>query len=136
MPHRTYRPLARTALLSCALLLLACATPRETVFIAPTHETVIASLEPAYGGGQHIVVQNNSTVEIVVTSVRLSECENIRNRCDMKRLRVAVGPRGRHRIMTVELGNRDRRYNFRYSFTWEAAEAAPPAIPGIPSPGR
>ena len=123
-------PLAPRQLLllgAAAAVLFACApaTPRQAVYVAPTHQTVTTRLEASYDGrGQHVVVENRSTVEIIVTSLQLRECENIKNQCAVQRLRVPVRPGQQVRLATVTVANPEQRSNFRYSWTWELAPQA------------
>ena len=108
----------------------ACASTGERTFVAATDRTVVSRLEPASGGrGQHVVVQNSSTVEIVVNGVALADCEHVRTRCEVHRLRVPVGPGQRRQVFTIVTDGSDQGHNFRYSISWEAS-AAPPDIPG------
>lgn len=118
---------------ACALLaplgFADCAVNPERAYLAPSDATVTARLEAAYGGeGQHIVVQNSSTVEVVVTSVHLLECANIKNRCELVPMQRSIKPGQRLRLMTVQPATPNDGYNFRYSWTWQAA-TAPPQIP-------
>jgi hypothetical protein len=105
-------------------MLFACApaTHHQALYIAPTHKTVTTRLEASNSGrGQHIMVENRSTVEIIVTGVQLRECENIKNQCAVQRLRKSVRPGQQVRVATVEVANPEQRSNFRYSWTWEVA---------------
>lgn len=114
------------------LALAGCATTGEQVFyVAPTDQTVTARLEAAWDGkGQNIIVENRSSVEVTATSVHLSNCENIKNPCEVTRLRVPVRPGEQRRLKTIEAQNTSRTYDFRYSWTWEASGTAP-ALPNL-----
>lgn len=114
----------------CTLCLVApvfaCAGNAVTTFVAPSDHTVRSRLEPARNGrAQQVVVENSSTVEIVVNAVVLSQCENIRTRCETHPLRIPVGPGQRRPVFTIETTGGDAGHNFRYSFSWEASNAAP-----------
>jgi hypothetical protein len=121
----------RLAVAALSLLMAGCATKGERVFVAPTEHTVTARLEPVNDGrGQHVIVENRSTVDIVVTGVRLSDCENLKNRCELTRMRRTVRPGQRQRVMTILQDNATRGHNFRYSWSWEAAGSTPVLIDG------
>lgn len=103
-----------------------CASAAQRVYVAPSDQTVTTGMEAAWDGrGQHIYVENHSTVEITVTSLHPRECENIKNRCEVDRLRVQVAPGQRRRLATVQPENSNRAYNFRYSWTREVSGTSP-----------
>lgn len=122
---RPTRRASRIAML-CATLLAACASSTERVYVAPSNDTVITSLEASYDGrGQQIYVTNLSSVPIVVTSLHLRECKNIRNRCEVRRMNVLVEPGKRRQIELVEYDRTGTGGStFRYSWSWEQAEGA------------
>lgn len=112
-----------------SLGLAGCAANVEQAYLAPSDATVTARLEAAYSGeGQHVIVENRSTVEVVVTSLHLRDCENVKNRCEVVRMRRPVKPGQRERLVTVQPAAPNLGYNFRYSWTWQAA-GAPPELP-------
>jgi hypothetical protein len=118
------------ALPICAALLTglgACASAgqRERVYVAPSNDTVVSTLEQSGTSEQpvHVVyVTNNSTVPITVFAVALSECENVRQRCEPHRLNVLVGPGRRQSVFRVEPRQTNRSFGFRYGFSWRVAE--------------
>lgn len=131
MPTPRTRPPGRAA-----LLLLAClggcapAVQREQAYVAPTEHSVTTRLEAAYDGrGQHVVVENNSTVDLVATSLHLRDCKNIRNPCQVHRMRVPLRAGQRVRLATVEVRDTERPSSFRYSWTWQVARPAPTPAP-------
>ena len=106
------------------LAAVSCATARQTVYVAPSNETVTAETVAGYDGIRQLVyVTNSSTVPIVITSIQLRDCENVRNRCEVARLRVPVGPGQRALLATIEPENRERAFTYRYSWSWEVAAA-------------
>lgn len=116
----------KAAILTIVLLAGGCAAKRETVFIAATDATVSARLEVTGDGmAQRVVVTNLSTVPITVTSVRLHSCENIKNRCDVVRLRVQVEPNQKRNVLVVRPEAQNKAYKFEYSWSWEAANRPP-----------
>lgn len=101
----------------------ACSSPRTLVYLAPSNQTVRAATEMAFSGdGQTIYVTNDSSVPIMVTGLRLTDCENIKNRCETMRVRVRVDPGRRQAVLTVKPDNPNRGHSFRYTYTWEPAQ--------------
>jgi hypothetical protein len=62
---------------------------------------------------------NHSTHAIVVTSLRLMECENIQGSCGTRRMKERVPPGGRVMIQRVRPRFPEQPSGFRYTFTWE-----------------
>lgn len=121
----------RFAVVLAVMVLGGCAAKTERTFLAPSQSTINARLESTYSGeGAHVVVLNGSTVGVVVTSVTLTDCENIRNRCETVRLRVPLAPGQRKQVLTVTRADPNKGHSFRYSWSWEAANALP-TIPGL-----
>ena len=73
------------------------------------------------GDGQYIYVINHSSAAITITGLQLTDCENIRNSCDVSRLRVRVLPSQRVNLVTVKPDNPSRPSSFRFHYTWEPA---------------
>jgi hypothetical protein len=121
-------PPAALALLTILAAVAGCAPAAQVdrEHVEPTSRTVRAKTVAAYSGrGHQIVIENSSTVDIVVTSLHLKDCENIRNRCEVVRLSILV-PAGQSRpITTVERRDDQRASNFRYSWTWDRVEDEP-----------
>lgn len=123
--HRGVAPFAWLGFLA----LLSCAPAMQRVFEAASNETVTTRLEATYDGrGQYVVVENRSTQPVVVTSLNLRECENIKNRCGVTRMRLRVAAGETRRITTVQVADPNRAFNFRYGWTWEV-DAQPTPLP-------
>ena len=102
------------------MLGFACASNRVTVFTAPSNETIQAGSEMTLSGdGQVVYVYNHSSLPIVITGLQLIECENIRNSCDVQRLRIEAPPGQRVNIATVRPANPNGPYSYRYHYSWE-----------------
>lgn len=114
------------ALWSCALLLSVApavdAQSRPKRYTAATDATVLTMIEEGYGSTpvQVIWIQNHSTVPIVVYSVSLRDCENVRQSCSPTRMNLAVSPGARTQLKRVEPRNPEASFSFRYSFGWRA----------------
>ena len=106
----------------CITLVSACASNRVAVFVAPSSETIDSGTEMTLGGdGQYVYIYNHSSVPIIVTGLNLLDCQNIRNRCEVQRLRVRVPAGHRVNLVTVRPGNTSRPSSFRFTYTWEPA---------------
>jgi hypothetical protein len=116
MPNVLRAPL----LVSTGMLACSCASNRVLVFVAPTNQTIEAGTEMSFGGDGHVVyVYNHSSVPIVVTGLQLLDCENIKNSCDVQRLRIQVPAGQRTNIVTVKPENPSRPYSFQFHYSWE-----------------
>lgn len=112
---------------------VACASSSEMIYVAPSPETITTYLEAGYDGrSQNIVVRNSSTVEIVVTSINITTCDNITNPCGVRRLQVSVKPGNEERIATIRTANTARRTNFRYRWTWQHGADVPDIPTSLP----
>ncbi len=97
-------------------------TTRQTAYIAPTYETVVAEPEESPDGvHQSIYIVNHSTVPVVVTSFQLRDCDNVANPCEAKHMRTLVSPGQRALVVTIGPIDRDRAYSYHYSWTWDAS---------------
>jgi hypothetical protein len=114
---------ARAALLAIiGTLASGCASSRAPVYVAPSSEAIEAGTEMALSGdGQYIYVINHSSAAITITGLQLTDCENIRNSCNVSRLRVRVLPSQRVNLVTVKPDNPSRPSSFRFHYTWEPA---------------
>lgn len=100
----------------------ACSSSRTLVYVAPSNQTIQSGTEMSYGGdGQHIYIINHSSIPITITGLRLTDCDNIRNRCETMRLRVQVEPGQRRNLVLVRPDNPARAHSFRFTYTWEPA---------------
>lgn len=107
-------------LVIAGMLACACASNRVPVFVAPSNQTIEAGTEMSFGGDGHVVyVYNHSSVPIVVTGLQLLDCENIKNSCDVQRLRIQVPAGQRTNIVTVKPENPSRPYSFQFHYSWE-----------------
>jgi hypothetical protein len=105
--------------LSCA-----CASSRIPIYVAPSNDTVEAGTEMSLGGeGQNVYVFNHSSVTIMVTGLQLHDCENIKNRCDVMRLRIPVRPVQRQNLALVRPNDTNRPFSFKFNYSWEPARA-------------
>lgn len=80
-------------LLGCVVLACPKAS-RQTVFVAATNETVSTATEEAHGDApaHNVWVTNASTEPVIVYSVTLRGCENIKQQCVPRKMNLTVGP--------------------------------------------
>lgn len=94
-----------------------------------TSQTITTDMQQAMGGSelvQVIYVTNNSSQRIIVTSIRLMECENVQGNCGVRRTKQRVGPGDRVVIQRVRPRSPDQGFGFSYTFTWEVEAAEGP----------
>ncbi|MBW8771059.1 MAG: hypothetical protein JF589_14985 [Gemmatimonadetes bacterium] len=103
-------------------LLLAGSAPlaAQERFIAPTSSTVNAFTEEGVGDNPaHVLyVQNSSTVPIIVFGITLSQCENIRQPCGSRRVKIRVDPNRRVNVGRVEPRDHERGFSYRWNFSF------------------
>jgi len=103
-------------------LLLAGSVPlsAQERFIAPTFSSVSAFTEEGVGDNPaHVLyVQNSSTVPIIVFGITLSQCENIRQPCGSRRVKLKVAPNRRLNVGRVEPRDRERGFSYRWTFSF------------------
>ena len=119
-----------------AFLFLACLGLSPSILpgqnVPATSQTVDAELDTSIGNGDHMIyVNNRSSVDIIVTSVRLTECENVQGSCSVIKKKVRLGPGSRVLVHRVRPRYPDQNFSFRYSFTWEGVAAEGPTAKDV-----
>jgi hypothetical protein len=99
-------------------------------YVAPTNETISTRIEEGYGSrpSQVIWVYNGSTVSIDVFSVTLRSCENVRQDCAPRPLRLHLRPGHSEVLDRVEPQDPEKGFSFRYTFGWRADSAEMAAL--------
>jgi len=94
-------------------------------YVAPTNETITTRIEEGYGSrpSQVIWVYNGSTVAVDVYSVTLRSCENVRQDCAPRPLRMHLRPGHSEVLDHVEPNDPEKGFSFRYTFGWRADSA-------------
>jgi len=102
---------------------LGCASAAQRVYIAPSTDTVLTTLEEGRGDmPAHLIwVENRSSVLITVYSVALRNCENIRQACEPRPVNVTVQPGQRRMVLRVDPRSPNLGSTFGYSFAWRPA---------------
>lgn len=110
------------------LLILACgcgAAPGSSSGPAPRgSEAVTAWMSDQAGStpGKIVYMRNNSSAPVMITSLTLYECENIRNACTMMPLSLRLEPGQAREIQRVEPQRREEPFSFRFRFGWGPAQ--------------
>lgn len=93
---------------------------RDTAtFTAATWESLVTATEiDEMGEGQIITLENRSDETVVVTSVTLSDCVNIRTPCERHPLDVLIAPQEKKKLLTVRWVGGGLPTSFQRSFEW------------------
>ena len=107
--------------------------PAGAQHVPASSSTILTELEQPSGGddAQLIYVMNHSTHPIIVTSIRMMECENVQGNCGTRRMKQRVRPAARVMVQRVRARSPDQPFRFRYSFTWEEEAAEGPTAKDV-----
>lgn len=112
----------------------ACLLPDVAVaqkrFVAPTDKTIFLEYQEGYGSTpvQIAYLTNLSSVQIVVYSVTLRNCENVRFSCSPQKVNIKVAPGQRVALKRVEAKRPDESFRFSLSFGWRADSSSAEAL--------
>jgi hypothetical protein len=67
-----------------------------------------------------LYVQNSSTVPIVVFGISLTECENVKQPCGGRRVKIRIAPNRRVNVARIEPRDRERGFSYRWNFSYGA----------------
>jgi hypothetical protein len=108
------------AALGAPRALRAQAAAADTARVPATGSTVTTELKQSESNDDQIVyVDNRSSQNIVVTSLKFSECENLKVGCHIVSLKVRIKAGDKQMVYRIVPRNPDQPISFRYSFTWE-----------------
>ena len=113
--------------------LLGAASPAPAQGNPASTSTIETRLEQASGGDQAslIYIINRSSQQIIVTSIRLMECENIQGSCGVRRLKLRVPAGGQTMVQRVRPRDPDQPSGFRYTYTWELEQDEGPTAENV-----
>ena len=109
--------------LALALVLGAVGRARgQSVFVAPNNSTVFATAEGGFGQEpmHQLYVTNKSTVPVIVFSVTLTACENIKQSCGGHPTNIAVPPGQRRNVGKVQAKDEQKGFEYRWAFSYRA----------------
>lgn len=109
----------------------------QSAYVAPTPETIFSDTEERQGNPPaHLVyVLNRSTVPVTVFSVSLTNCQNIKGRCEPKRVNLRVRPGGRMMALRIEPANAFMPFGYHFGFSWRADSSNAMAVAALASAG-
>lgn len=127
----------RLSPIACAVVVGACAAASQRAYVAPSFATVRSITEEREGPQQahEIFIENESTVPITVFSMSLRGCDNVREQCDVRSVRLRVQPNGRVLAMTVDPADPQRGFNYSFGFSWHADSSSAAALAALASHG-
>jgi hypothetical protein len=107
------------------------------MYVAPTQQSVFTTIEEMGSKpGQIIYVENHSSVPVVVYSMTLRDCDNVKADCGVPRvLNLRLRPDSRGVLVRVEPASTQRSFNFRYSFGWRADSTTTAALGALATVG-
>ena len=111
-----------------------CASKSQTVYVAPSNHNVYATVEEPLGTPRQRItyVQNRSTVPVVVYSIMLTSCSNVRERCDSPMTTNVVVPAGqRKEILRVQPGTRGGSFTYRMAWRWRPEKGTEATLASI-----
>ena len=124
---------------SVALLLaIACAPATQHAYVAPSHLTIISTTEESQGPppSTHLIfIENRSTVPVTVFSISLSGCENIKQQCSPRPVKIRVAPGHRELAIRVQPANESQGFGYHFGFSWNADSAGMNALNALASNG-
>lgn len=94
-------------------------------YVAPSSTSILATLEQGNGilPSRAILVRNSSSVAIVVDTVTLRDCANVRELCRAHAVDVTVPAGATVSVMTVNPHDNTEPFEFKFGYTWHAAPA-------------
>ncbi len=120
--------------LRIAVAVAVCITPSlvsaQKRFVAPTDRTVFVEYEEGYGSTpmQIAYISNMSSVQIVVYSVTLRDCENVKQSCSPQKVNIRV-PAGRRAVLRrVEPRSPNAGFRFAVTYGWRPDSTDPDAL--------
>lgn len=94
-------------------------------YVAPSAKSIRSSLEKGNTilPSRLILVRNKSSVAVVVDSVTLRDCTNVRELCHAYAVNVTVPPGTAVTVMTVNPHDNSEPFEFLYATSWHAVPA-------------
>lgn len=121
-----HMPTSITREVAFALAAAVCMAPTvadaQKRFVAPTDQSVFLDYEEGYGSTpvQIAYIHNVSSVQIVIYSVTLRDCENVKQSCYPQKVNVKVPAGSRVVLKRIEPRRPDASFRFSMSYGWRA----------------
>jgi hypothetical protein len=121
----------RLAKIFLAVLLTACASQGQRVYLAPSNDTITTTTEEGMGStpAHNIYVINGSTVPIIVFGVALRDCENVRQQCEPTITNIKIDGGARRLVLHVEPRNTQQGFSYHFGYSWRPEKP----LTGVPS---
>jgi hypothetical protein len=125
-------------IVTLAALLTGCAAATQHAYIAPTFDTIVSSTEVRSDNPpvHSLVVENRSTVPVIVFSASLTDCENVRDSCTPHPMNVHVGPGQKQIILRAMPTSTERGFSYRFHFSWRADSSDARALSALAASGN
>lgn len=109
-----------TIAVAAALCIAPAGVAAQKRFVAPTDRTVFVEYEEGHGSTpmQVAYIHNLSSVQIVVYSVTLRDCENVKQSCSPQKANIRVPSGGRALLKRVEPRSENAGFRFFLSYGW------------------
>lgn len=153
VPHRIVdRGVIGLAIAGCAVVCYAAAVCGQSLGTGRGVASWLARNTGTYRDGRVIYARNDSTVPILLTQVRLSDCTNVKAPCETAiPTPQVVAPSGQVEVLDVEPADPQRKPTFRFGLEWRVASqcigivepvsvrdtvaegAFPPKVSGVPT---
>ena len=120
----------------CAFL-LACAPATQHAYIAPSVDTIVSTTEvhEANPPAHLIYIENHSTVPVEVFSIRLTDCQNVREQCGPRNTHLRVPAGNRVIAVRVEPESKERGFYYRFGFSWHEDSSYTQALTALATAG-
>ena len=140
-PHFRVMPAPRiphlTLAVAGATLVAGCATATQRAFVAPTFDTIVSTTEERTGDPpvHLLLVENHSTVPVIVFSASLTNCENVRDSCTPHSMNVRLRPGDKQTILRATPISTERGFSYRFHYSWRADSSDARALAALAAGG-
>src|SRR2546421_4711417 len=120
-----------------AVAAIGCASASQRAFVAPSFDTIVSTTEvhEANPPAHLIYIENHSTVPVEVFSIRLTDCQNIREQCGPRNTHLRVPAGNRVIAVRVEPESKERGFYYRFGFSWHEDSSYAQALTALATAG-
>ncbi|MBL8986722.1 MAG: hypothetical protein JNJ80_10665 [Gemmatimonadetes bacterium] len=103
---------------------------------ASAYDVNLAIRDGMSGTERLVIVTNRARIPIIVTQVRLTECENVQGGCIVRKLNQRVLAGAEVTLLRIRARSPDQPFGFRTAFSWKPEEGAegPGEVPSSVDP--
>jgi hypothetical protein len=104
------------------IVCLASQADAQKKFVAPSDQSVFLDYEEGYGSTpvQVAYIHNLSSVQIVIYSLTLRDCENVKGSCSPQKVNIKIPAGSRRSVKRIEPRSPDASFRFSMSYGWRA----------------